>query len=776
MSDVSKNKQKTKKTNGWEEAGCEFYQENYCADWDGFAKNPIAITTLLPSKQNRLGTSKRNYTQLDRKQKICWQQFPSTTQRNYQQNDGQFSLLPDLSQVINDEEHIWEEMFQIKQLPLAMHQKKEFKLDLQNATKLRLQGFNQLKWKHRKAWQKIALEWTKFSTIIKLWQSSLKDIEGHFGSGVAAYFIFLRWLFYLNCVTFLLIIIFVIIPNIMAYEKYDKCKLPQNLNRSNNCLTQDIDQKTYMDLKSGGSFNLLDIVQGTGALEISLMFYGGYSNKSVGIAFKDTLNSTYNEKQHSFYYDLSSAYIFAVLGYFTTTLIFIVKASAREFKDRLINGRWQFYQYCNLAFGGWDFCIHNEKSSVIKHKAVFNEFKSSIHSKRIETERNNRSNDYMLKLIMIRIIINISVIITLILSAYVIFLLFNMSLMQGHGKFLNINYGEVNSYDTVNAEGALSIQLLELFFDFAPYICIVFLNLLLPAFFKYLCSFEKYSPLFVIKISLIRMIFLRLASLFILLSRFYYIVIPNSDTLVTKSVPYKCWETFVGQQFYKLVLTDFFSHLFVTFCFNLPRAILAIYFNNNFVKFTCEQEFELSKHALDIVYLQTICWIGSFYMPFLPALIIGIMFLMFYIKKFQCLINSKPTKILYGTSRSNSLFMSVLLISFIVSVIVLTYAFAEVSPSTSCGPFKELKTVWDAPLSTFMRMPIFVKDFVFFFGTPGFVIPCFFILILLLYYFYAVSDANKNMVEVLKNQLVLEGHDKKFLLTRLLLTHQDTQE
>lgn len=55
MSDISKNKQKTKKTNGWEEAGCEFYQENYCADWDGFAKNPVAITTLLPSKQNRLG-------------------------------------------------------------------------------------------------------------------------------------------------------------------------------------------------------------------------------------------------------------------------------------------------------------------------------------------------------------------------------------------------------------------------------------------------------------------------------------------------------------------------------------------------------------------------------------------------------------------------------------------------------------------------------------------------------------------------------------------------
>ncbi|XP_004534778.1 transmembrane channel-like protein 7 isoform X2 [Ceratitis capitata] len=666
-------------------------------------------------------------------------------------------------------------MFQIKQLPLSMHQKKEFKLDLQSATKLRLQGFNQLKWKHRKAWQKIALEWSKFNAAIKLWQSSLKNIEGHFGSGVAAYFTFLRWLFYLNCVTFLIIIIFVIIPNILTYQNFvDRCKLAQNLNRSKNCPSEDNERNTYFDLNRG-SFDVLDIVQGTGILEVSLMFYGGYSNKTIGITFEDDNNSTQNENSYQIYYDLSSAYIFAVLGYFATTLIFIVKASAREFKDRLINGRWQFYQYCNLAFGSWDFCIHNEKSSIIKHKAVFNELKSSIHSKRIETERNNRSNDYMLKVIMIRIVINFLVFIALILSAYVIYLLFNISLKRDHGKFSNVDYGEENPFDSVNASRSSSLQLFELFFDFAPYICIVCLNLIMPVFFKYLCNFEKYSPLFVIKISLIRMIFLRLASLFILLSRFYYIVIPNSEKN-SRSTSYNCWETFVGQQFYKLVLTDFVSHLFVTFCFNFPRAILAIYFNNNIVKFACEQEFELSKHALDIVYLQTICWIGSFYMPFLPGLVLGIMFLMFYVKKFQCLVNSKPTKILYGTSRSNSLFMSVLLISFVVSVIVLTYAFAEVSPSESCGSFRGLNTVWDAPLSSFMRMPIFFKNFVFFFGTPGFVIPCFFVLTLLLYYFYAVSDANKNMVEVLKNQLVLEGHDKKFLLTRLLLTHQDTQE
>lgn len=52
-------------------------------------------------------------------------------------------------------------------------------------------------------------------------------------------------------------------------------------------------------------------------------------------------------------------------------------------------------------------------------------------------------------------------------------------------------------------------------------------------------------------------------------------------------------------------------------------------------------------------------------------------------------------------------------------------------------------------------------------GTAGFAVPAIIILILAWYYYYAVAAANKHMVALLKNQLILEGHDKQFLLTRL---------
>lgn len=45
-----------KAAQGWEEAGSEFYQESFPTDLDGaIQRDPAAIATLLPSKQNRAG-------------------------------------------------------------------------------------------------------------------------------------------------------------------------------------------------------------------------------------------------------------------------------------------------------------------------------------------------------------------------------------------------------------------------------------------------------------------------------------------------------------------------------------------------------------------------------------------------------------------------------------------------------------------------------------------------------------------------------------------------
>lgn len=706
-------------------------------------------------------------------------------------------------------------------------------------------------------------KWSEYLTKMELWRTSLKKIEGNFGTGVVAYFVFLRWLMILNLLIFAIIFVFIILPQMVLVEPKDSpCDLNKppepgirwvpDVNHTDSGYNESIWMYPNASIQccreayineirfNHSEFSILHLVQGTGFMEKTLLFYGMYTNQIYGydpladtrsvtephtpnsnrnvdnlvvddennstspiinalLGFSDnsTNTTTWKElfQQLDIYYDLPLAYIIVTIVCYLYTLVAIVKAVAHEFKDRLVEGEGQFYQYCNLIFGGWDFCIHNEKSAQIKHKALYNEIQSLMHLKRYEFERNNRTRDIMFKLYLIRIMVNFFVCVILVICGVAIYVLFNMSL-----GYLEPNFNTITRYRNFNVfmskikkissgeeiqpppDGLPDYdkQFEILFYEFLPYVCIVFFNLLVPILFNYLIQFEQYSPLFVIKMNLFRTVGLRLSSLAVLISRFYYLISSrneNSD-FECYNVKYgtpQCWETFVGQQFFKLFIVDFVTHIFVTFFVNFPRALIARNMNNAFARFI-EMDFELSKHVLDVVYSQTICWLGTFYAPFLPAIAAVLIFFMFYIKKFACLVNSKPSAILYRASRSNSLFMIILLLSFTISIIPVVYAIAEIMPSRSCGPFRGLQSTWDRAIEAFMKLPEFLRNIVFFFGTSSFAIPCFIVLILFLYYYYSVSAANKHMVQVLKNQLVLEGHDKQFLLNRLSLFIKQQQD
>ncbi|KAJ8876070.1 hypothetical protein PR048_023978 [Dryococelus australis] len=649
-------KKRTSRGQGWEEAGAEFYQESYPADVDleVLQRDPSHIATLLPSKQSRVATSKRTRGEVKptlRRRTSTRSRYASTARRPSAAHDIHVAMLPDLSENLSNEERTWEEIMQIKAMPVSMTQKKELKAKLQSATKLRLQGYEQFKYHQRKRLEHLKSRWKETYAKLELWRHSLKKIEGNFGTGVVSYFLFIKWLMFLNLIIFLLIFLFVILPEIL--------------------------------------------------------------------------------------------------------LVAIVNSAAKGFKERLVEGEGQFYKYCNLVFGGWDFCIHNEKSAVIKHKALFNEIKGSLEAEKMEEERQNRSREEKMKLILIRCIINFVVLLVLAAAAFFIYASFNFS------------NDELEAITQKNKE---STHLYRLLMEFLPSVAIVGLNLFVPILFGYLVTFERYSPQFVVRLSLIRTVFLRLSSLIMLLVTLFKVVMCRLGDC-SKAHDYcgdpQCWETYIGQQFYKLVLLDFVTNVIVTFFFNFPRMLIAKHSKSKLAKFIGEQEFELPRHVLDVVYTQTLCWLGCFYAPILPLFASVQYFFIFYIKKFACLVNSTPSSTVYRASRSNSFFMLVLLLSFVVAIVPVSYSIAEILPSSSCGPFRGQDAVWQLVVSTFEKLPSWIQSVLFFFSTAGFAVPAFIILVLCLYYYYAVSAANKHMVLVLKNQLVLEGHDKQFLLNRL---------
>lgn len=554
-------------------------------------------------------------------------------------------------------------------------------------------------------------------------------------------------------------------------------------------------------------------------MEKTFLFYGMYSHNvfTYYIGGSDR-NATYfsDDTGTKMYYNLPLAYVLIPIAYFLLSLIAIVKSAAKGFKERLVEGEGQFYQYCNLIFGGWDFCIHNEKSANIKNKALYNEMKGCLEEERLEEERQSRSKEEQIKLIFVRVLINIVVVTILIAGGFLIFKAFNFSVSQLNSfapQQQSVNdtdftkFREANLMDLITVvnytdseyklsqldfkadplgvqPSALGVKMLlenkadveldtlseiRIFvLQYLPSLCIVLLNIIVPMIFQYLIRFEYYSPGFVVKLTIFRTVFLRLASLGVLLSQLY-ILINNRTVATTCTDPeqLQCWETYVGQQLYKLLIADFAVQFIVTFLLNFPRSLIARHTESKFIRMIGEQEFDLPKHVLDVVYTQTLCWLGAFYCPMLPLIATVLCFFTFYLKKFACLVNSKPASTVYRASRSNSLFMLVLLISFCIAIVPVGYAVAEISPSKGCGPFKIVATVWDEIIVTFLQFPQFLRTVVFLIGTSVFAIPAFIVLILLLYYYWAVTDANRHMVTVLKSQLVLEGHDKQFLLNRL---------
>ncbi|KAI5633425.1 TMC domain-containing protein [Phthorimaea operculella] len=642
----SKNKSRASRGAGWEEAGGEFYQELYPGQEQELFENlqqadTRRLATLLPSKQARTTTVKRARSQNERRQ--------STYARTTQSRDNHLSMLPDLSENLSNEERTWEEIMQIKAMPVPMAHKRDLKTQLQNATKLRLQGLEQLHWRQRKVWYRFRIRFGEIMGKLELWQSPMREIEGKFGTGVVSYFLFLKWLLFLNLIISLLVISFLILPHVLLVEEESDCDVSQN---SSACCAE-----AYLRRNLTDSNIVRDVIQGTGVMERTILFYGVYSNQTYSYYVKALWD-------RPMYYNMPLAYILVAVWWAGVSLLGAARAGARGFKERLVQSEGQFYMYCNYVFGGWDFCIHNDKSAKIKHKALYNELKGCLEAERRKEEKSSRSRESQILLFLKRFLVNIVVLVILVAAGVLIYYVFKFSvdLLENqpvvHTYMYNYdmtqNFTRTKPLMTFSAESVREVR--NTFLEFLPFLCIVILNVIVPEIFGYLINFESYTPNQVIIVSLLRTVLLRLSSLGVLVQQMFNHITQNGGVQCShnRDQSVDCWETYVGQQLYKLILTDFAVQLFTTFFINLPRAFIARHTDSRCFKMIGEQDFYLPKHVLDVVYTQTIIWMGTFFCPFLPIIGTTFYFLIFYVKKFTCLVNCTPSPVVYKASKSKS--------------------------------------------------------------------------------------------------------------------------
>ncbi|XP_072759458.1 transmembrane channel-like protein isoform X2 [Anoplolepis gracilipes] len=232
-----------------------------------------------------------------------------------------------------------------------------------------------------KKWQYFRRELINLQTWLVPWEVRIKEIESHFGSAVASYFTFLRWLFWINLVIAATLTAFVAIPEMLTAN-----------------VTLAGQRKIMLDEEKAKSKHLLTLWEFEGALKYSPFFYGWYTNQDS--------NSNYR---------LPMAYFITNLVVYTYSFVAILRKMAENSRLSKLTEKEDEYVFSWKLFTGWDFMIGNPETAHNRTASIVLGFKEVLLE---EAEKQKDKRNW--KIISMRIFVNITVLSLLALSAYAV--------------------------------------------------------------------------------------------------------------------------------------------------------------------------------------------------------------------------------------------------------------------------------------------------------------------------------------------------------------------
>nr|KAF6442602.1 transmembrane channel like 7 [Rousettus aegyptiacus] len=431
----------------------------------------------------------------------------------------------------------------------------------------------------------------------------------------------------------------------------------------------------------------------------------------------------------------------------------------------------------------------------LKHSSLRYELRADLEEERIRQKIADRTSEETIRIYSLRLILNCIVLAVLAACFYAIYRATIFS--QEHMK------KEIDKM--VVGENLLILYL--------PSIVITLANFITPMIFAKIIHYEDYSPGFEIRLTILRCVFMRLATICVLVftlgSKITSCDNYSCELCGYNQKLYPCWETQVGQEMYKLMIFDLIIILAVTLFVDFPRKLLVTYCSSwKLMQCWGQQEFAIPDNVLGIVYGQTICWIGAFFSPLLPAIATLKFIIIFYVKEMSLIHTCRPSPRQFRASNSNFFFLLVLLIGLCLAVIPLTISMAHIPSSKACGPFINYNTTWEVIPKTVSTFPGSLQSVVHGVTSEAFAVPFFMIICkskivpgemcrvvflvaskwhrlprdlsslrcsLIMFYFIALAGAHKRVVDQLREQLSLESRDKRYLIQKLTEAQRETR-
>nr|XP_024643354.1 transmembrane channel-like protein 7 [Macaca nemestrina] len=269
---------------------------------------------------------------------------------------------------------------------------------------------------------------------------------------------------------------------------------------------------------------------------------------------------------------------------------------------------------------------------------------------------------------------------------------------------------------------------------YLPSIVITLANFITPMIFAKIIRYEDYSPGFEIRLTILRC------------------------SMKSRN----------GVTFHEVLLG-------MAFCHQHKRLLVTYCSSWKLIQCWGQQEFAIPDNVLGIVYGQTICWIGAFFSPLLPAIATLKFIIIFYVKEWSLLYTCRPSPRPFRASNSNFFFLLVLLIGLCLAIIPLTISISRIPSSKACGPFTNFNTTWEVIPKTVSTFPSSLQSFIHGVTSEAFAVPFFMIICLIMFYFIALAGAHKRVVIQLREQLSLESRDKRYLIQKLTEAQRDTR-
>ncbi|KAK7170809.1 hypothetical protein R3I94_000884 [Phoxinus phoxinus] len=617
------------------------------------------------------------------------------------------------------------------------------------------------------------------------WEMRIKKIESHFGSGVASYFIFLRWLFGINIVLTIMTGAFIVLPELLAGAPFGTTR-SKTIPKDHLTSAQDLD--TIWSLG--------------GYLQYSVLFYGYYGNvRKIGSAG----------------YRLPLAYFMVGMAVFAYSFFTLLRKMAKNSRTSLAGTSDENFTFCWRVFCAWDYLIGNPEAAESKGAAIVNSIREAI----VE-EQEKKKETSLAVLISLRILANILVLLSLAGSIYIIYFVVDRS------QKLEQEKPELTLWEKNEVSVVVSL-----------------ITMIAPSAFELVSQLEMYHPRTSLRFQLARVLVLYLGNLYSLIialldkvnsmssaitagtvnlsdSTSYLATIsqPTEENLSTivpdiverrnsmlnmtlldlnysvttiksttssrepirmqsvlnQTVLYEyntrsqldpCWETYVGQEMLKLSIIDMIFTVASILLIDFIRGLVVRYLSDCCCwdlesKFPEYGEFKIAENVLHLIYNQGMIWMGAFFSPCLPAFNVMKLIGLMYLRSWAVLTCNVPHQQVFKASRSNNFYLAMLLFMLFLCMLPTIFAIVRYRPSQYCGPFSGQEKIYDIISETIANdFPLWFNKVMSYVTSPVVVLPALLLLFMLIYYLQSIARSLKVTNSQLRLQLQTERTDDK---------------